>query len=144
MRSTHTVAMLELSPQAYEEIAQKLRDAEYDHAFVEDFIDMTGIGVSKAPPQPTPEPNWYWRAANCSECGPTVRAAMDCTDFFVVDEIGSMRSATGPNRFYVKVPAIDPAADDEEILGFDTEEEAVAAAAQRKDSLVAMGRWQDE
>jgi hypothetical protein len=48
MRSTHTYAKLPLSPTAYEEIATKLKDAGYDHAFIGNGdIDMHGIGVSK-------------------------------------------------------------------------------------------------
>jgi hypothetical protein len=43
MRSTHTYARLPLSPQAYEEIATKLRTAGYDHAFIGNGdIDMHG------------------------------------------------------------------------------------------------------
>lgn len=49
LRSTYTVAGLELSRAAYDEIAKKLRAAGYDHCFsVEDgreMIDMTHIGV---------------------------------------------------------------------------------------------------
>lgn len=47
---TYTLAGLELSRAAYDEIAQKLRVAGYDHAFLEDgMIDMTHIGVTPAP-----------------------------------------------------------------------------------------------
>jgi hypothetical protein len=34
IRSTHTLAELELSPAAYEEIATKLLDAGWTHAFI--------------------------------------------------------------------------------------------------------------
>lgn len=48
VRQTHTYAELELSKAAYDEIAKKLRDAGYDHAFMEDgTIDMHGIGVTR-------------------------------------------------------------------------------------------------
>jgi hypothetical protein len=47
LTSTHTVAVLELSKAAYDEIAEKLLAAEYDHVFDADgLIDMTGIGVA--------------------------------------------------------------------------------------------------
>lgn len=54
LRSTHTFAELELSPAAYDEIAAKLREAGYDHAFCDrsegpPAIDMHGIGVTRAP-----------------------------------------------------------------------------------------------
>jgi hypothetical protein len=43
---TRTIATLEVSAPAYEEIASKLRAAGYDQAFGTDgVIDMTGIGL---------------------------------------------------------------------------------------------------
>jgi hypothetical protein len=52
---THTVATLEVSRGAFEEISQLLREAEYDHAFDSGVIDMTGIGLVAAehPPADT-------------------------------------------------------------------------------------------
>ena len=48
LTGTHTFATLELSEAAYEEIAAKLREADYRHAFLEDgVIDMHGIGVTR-------------------------------------------------------------------------------------------------
>lgn len=48
LRQTHTYALLEISEAAYEEIAGKLREAGYGHAFGEDGeIDMHGIAVIK-------------------------------------------------------------------------------------------------
>lgn len=48
LRQTHTVAELEVSAAAYDEIADKLRAAEYDHAFMPcGMIDMTGIGLTR-------------------------------------------------------------------------------------------------
>lgn len=53
---THTYAGLEVSPRAYGEIAGKLRDAGYDHAFDRDTgaIDMHGIGLLEAKPEAAP------------------------------------------------------------------------------------------
>jgi hypothetical protein len=46
-RQTHTYAILEVSDDAYHEIAGKLRAAGYDHAFHEDgAIDMHGIALA--------------------------------------------------------------------------------------------------
>lgn len=49
--STYTYAILEVSDQAYEEIAQKLKDAGYSHAFDTrgeiTVIDMHGIALGK-------------------------------------------------------------------------------------------------
>lgn len=53
LRATHTVAILELSQAAYDEIEKKLLEAGYDHAFERgpgSMIDMSGIGVMREPP----------------------------------------------------------------------------------------------
>jgi glucosamine 6-phosphate synthetase-like amidotransferase/phosphosugar isomerase protein len=43
---THTYALLPVSPAVYEEIARKLREAGYSHAFnAEGEIDMHGIAL---------------------------------------------------------------------------------------------------
>ena len=43
---THTYVELELSPAAYDEIRQKLEEAGYKHAFIDEAtIDMHGIAV---------------------------------------------------------------------------------------------------
>lgn len=49
MRGTHTCAVLEVSKSAWDEIAVKLREAGYDHAFSLDgkTIDMHGIGLEE-------------------------------------------------------------------------------------------------
>lgn len=49
MKMTHTLAKLEISAAAFDEIAAKLREAAYDHAFVDGAIDMHGIGLARAP-----------------------------------------------------------------------------------------------
>jgi len=50
---THTYAVLEVSAAAYDEIAEKLREADYGHAFDEEegAIDMHGIGLTREQPQ---------------------------------------------------------------------------------------------
>lgn len=52
MRATYTYAILEVSAAAYEEIAGKLRAADYGHCFHEDggriVIDMHGIALQSA------------------------------------------------------------------------------------------------
>lgn len=61
MRSTHTFAELGVSAAAYDEIAGKLREAGYDHAFIEAtvgsgglVIDMHGIGLVRGPEDANP------------------------------------------------------------------------------------------
>jgi hypothetical protein len=54
---TYTFAELEISAAAYDEIAARLRAADYGHVFVKDgLMDMHGIALSRAPdtrPKPT-------------------------------------------------------------------------------------------
>jgi hypothetical protein len=45
LRSTHTLAILNISAEAYEEIKNKLLVAGYDHVFDGPTIDMHGIGL---------------------------------------------------------------------------------------------------
>lgn len=42
---THTFSILPVSPGTYEEIRGKLKSAGYDHALIEDGIDMHGIAL---------------------------------------------------------------------------------------------------
>jgi hypothetical protein len=59
---THTFVELEMSAAAYDEIAAKLREAGYDHAFMKDIagatgketIDLHGIGVTKGAAEQCP------------------------------------------------------------------------------------------
>lgn len=47
---TYTVVILEVSQSAYDEIAEKLRAASYDQAFMSDGgIDMTHIAIKPEP-----------------------------------------------------------------------------------------------
>ena len=58
MKSTHTYAVLEISPAAFLEIADKLREAGYHHCFVETgecVIDMHGIALAADSPKSTPQ-----------------------------------------------------------------------------------------
>lgn len=45
LHSTHTFAVMEVSKSTFNEIAKKLREANYYHAFVGDCLDMHGIGL---------------------------------------------------------------------------------------------------
>lgn len=48
MRATHTFVTMDLSEAAFNEIRQKLQDAGYEHAFIEEgLIDMRGIAVQR-------------------------------------------------------------------------------------------------
>lgn len=51
-KETHTYATLEVSGAAYDEIANKLKAADYGHAFMDDgAIDMHGIGITRGSAQ---------------------------------------------------------------------------------------------
>lgn len=53
-RTTHTYAVLEVTPMAYVEIRRALQKAGYDHAFNGDEIDMHGIGLRATGDGPHP------------------------------------------------------------------------------------------
>ena len=59
MKTTHTFAILELSPAAFSEISRKLIQAGYQYAFQKsdgwEWIDMEGIAIAKEPPSLKPE-----------------------------------------------------------------------------------------
>lgn len=46
-RSTHTYAILEVSPAAYDEIRAKLEAAGYEHAFHDGLVDMHGLALQR-------------------------------------------------------------------------------------------------
>ena len=46
-RKTNTLAQLEVSASVFDEIAAKLRDAGYDHAFVNGMLDLSGVGLTR-------------------------------------------------------------------------------------------------
>lgn len=52
-RTTHTTARLEVSRAFFEDVKARLRDAGYDHAFLQDgSIDMTGIAIAPVEDEP--------------------------------------------------------------------------------------------
>ena len=79
MRTTHTYAVLDVSPEAYGEIRDKLAAFGYQHAFHEDsagpLIDMHGIAVQASTPAPAdPEGavaaarRWLFRLTLANRC----------------------------------------------------------------------------
>jgi hypothetical protein len=90
IRQTHTYAVMEVSRATYDEIARKLTEAGYDHAFIEDSdgvaLDMHGIALLPNPGlanAPRCHPSAFWTSAHvevrgvlsgiskavCSVCG---------------------------------------------------------------------------
>ena len=49
MRTTHTVAEMEVSPACYDEIANRLRAFTVDHYFDGGPIDMGGLALTRGP-----------------------------------------------------------------------------------------------
>ena len=68
---TYTYALLEVSKETYIEIETKLRKVEYDHAIVDDVIDMHGIGLKIEDPK-IKEHNWKFyfqmNGTFCRDC----------------------------------------------------------------------------
>ena len=53
-RVTESIATLTVSPACYDEIATKLRNADYFHVFRDDgVIDMSGLGLVRLSPEMT-------------------------------------------------------------------------------------------
>lgn len=72
MKSTHTVATLNVSKVAFDEIADLLRDAGYSHVFLDgNVIDMTGIGLTHELEEETP------REYDCELCSHHIVAHHD-------------------------------------------------------------------
>ena len=80
MRHTHTYVTLEISAVGYDEIARKLRDADYQHCFNSNGdIDMTGIAVTRGP-EPTERrvPKADDGHEFCQNCGGTHYGSHGC------------------------------------------------------------------
>ena len=86
MRNTYTVVTLEINAAAYDEIAQKLRAADYGHCFnSEGEIDMTGIAVVRGP-EPTPFVST--KVHICDKCD-------SCADHCICRRAGSFNGFMG-------------------------------------------------
>lgn len=58
IRGTHSFVTMEVSDFTFKEIENKLREAGYNHVFIDGAIDMHGIGLIKEkPPEPPAELN---------------------------------------------------------------------------------------
>lgn len=82
--------------------------------------------------------DWFWRDLDPDDSGDTPDEAINrgMVGRFAVCHIRS--SFTGPDRFCFIAPVLDPESDDEECLCFATQEEAIAAAKERRTILAAV------
>ena len=85
-RSTHTFAGLEVGVATYNEIATKLREAGYDHAFNDDgAIDMHGIGLIPEPERQEPKTD-FTLIERLHAFGHTARAVLTKADNDLIGE----------------------------------------------------------
>lgn len=82
--------------------------------------------------------DWFWRDLDPDDCGDNPQEAVHRSMLgnFTVCHIRS--SFTGPSKFCFTAPVLDPASDDEECLCFDTQDEAIAAANERRATLAKL------
>jgi hypothetical protein len=64
--ATHTFAELEVTQKTYDEIAGKLREAGYSHAFIDGAIDMAGISLTVSPEKPC-DHSWEYMSIKLPE-----------------------------------------------------------------------------
>jgi hypothetical protein len=88
-RSTHTYVELEISRAAFDEIAAKLKAADYGHAFIDPAtIDMHGIAVTRESCRHSLEPILGWDTLQiCSVCR-GVTGDRDDYELFARDQHG--------------------------------------------------------
>lgn len=82
--------------------------------------------------------DWFWRDLDPDDSGDTPDEAINrgMVGRFTVCHIRS--SFTGPDRFCFIAPVLDPESDEEGCLCFATQEEAIAAAKERRTILAAV------
>lgn len=77
LRATYTVATLDVPPTYFDFIAQKLKEAGYGHAFMEEhLIDMSGVALTPNPD--IPESAWRLSKDNA--------AAVSCIKFMPITD----------------------------------------------------------
>jgi hypothetical protein len=93
-RHTHTYVTLEISAAGYDEIARKLRDADYGHCFNSSGeIDMTGIAVVRAQ-QPMKYIPKVEEPGRCANCGGIHYGSVGCPYLDGVSKQGAVEKST--------------------------------------------------
>lgn len=82
--------------------------------------------------------DWFWRTIDPDDSGDSPAEALNTgmVPPYCVCEVGS--SYVGPTRFGFNARVLDPESDDEEFIHFATQEEAIAAAEDRRAAVEAM------
>lgn len=97
-------------------------------------------GLTQRPAAPAeaaePEPDWWWRDLEPDDSGDSPHEALSLVPDLCVCLLRS--SYTGPTKFAFRAPRLDPDTDDTEVLLFDTEAEALAAAKTRAEQLATL------
>lgn len=86
------------------------------------------------PEQAVPsEPDWWWRDFDPEDSGDSPHEALRNVPDFCVCLLRS--SYNGPDKFAFRSPTLNPDDDDDEVILFDTEHEALAAAKERAEAM---------
>jgi hypothetical protein len=133
-----------MSHEAAEEAARQLNLASLDiRALPRDGSALDAVVAAPSVSAGTPLPpfegaDWFWRDLDPDDCGDTPGEAINRSmqGNFTVCHIRS--SFSGPSKFCFTAPVLDPGSDDEECLCFDTQEEAIAAAKERRAALAKL------
>lgn len=129
---------------AYEDVACRFDEAEAEDirartpADARAALDRIKRDAVKEALSDFSKADWFWRDLDPDDCGDTPNEAINAgiIGCFTVCHIRS--SFTGPDRFCFIAPVLDPESDEEECLCFATQEEAIAAAKERRTILAAV------
>ncbi len=84
--------------------------------------------------------DWFYRDIDPDDNGDTPHESITHHPEFSVHLVHS--SFRGASRYVFRAPTLDPSDDDDEVLDFETEEEAIAAAHERKVAIDALSASQ--
>ncbi|WP_374828717.1 hypothetical protein [Paenochrobactrum pullorum] len=80
--------------------------------------------------------DWYYRDNDPDDNGDTAYEAIVNHPEYSIHLVHS--SYRGDSRYVFRAPTLDPSDDDDEVLNFETEEEAIAAATERKEAIASL------
>ncbi|WP_374831061.1 hypothetical protein [Paenochrobactrum pullorum] len=80
--------------------------------------------------------DWFYRDNDPDDNGDTAYEAIVNHPEYSIHLVHS--SYRGDSRYVFRAPTLDPSDDDDEVLTFETEEEAIAAATKRKEAIASL------